>query len=79
MSVKPVIGLDYAGTITRTMIGNSRKGKVVSNNICLNISSGDGHSNFLDDVHITLIDKTDPKDPNRREHYWRPYSKGYGT
>ena len=33
--------------------------------------SGDGHSNFLDDVSITFIDKTDPKDPNRREHYWR--------
>ena len=33
--------------------------------------SGDGHSNFLDDVSITFIDKTDPKDTNRREHYWR--------
>ena len=31
--------------------------------------SGDGHSNFLDDVSITFIDKTDPKD--RCEHYWR--------
>ena len=39
MSVKPVIGLDYAG--------------------------------ILDDVSINFIDKTDPKDPNLREHYWR--------
>ena len=26
---------------------------------------------FLEDVTITFIYKTDPKDPNRREHYWR--------
>ena len=33
--------------------------------------SGDRHSNFLNDARITFIDKTDPKDPNCREHYWR--------
>ena len=33
--------------------------------------SGDAHSNFLDGVRITFIDKMDPKNPNRREHYWR--------
>ena len=29
------------------------------------------HSSFLDDVSIIFINKTDPKDPNNWEHYWR--------
>ena len=29
-----------------------------------------GHSGFLNDVSITLIGKTDPKDPTKREDYW---------
>ena len=33
--------------------------------------SSEGHNSFLDDVSIIFIDKTDPKDPNKREHYWR--------
>ena len=33
--------------------------------------ASEGHCSFLEDVTITFIDKTDPKDPNRREHYWR--------
>ena len=28
------------------------------------------HSDFLGNVSITLIDKTDGKDPKRRENYW---------
>ena len=34
----------------------------------------EGHCNFLEEVTITSIDKTGPKDPNRREHYWRQYT-----
>ena len=30
-----------------------------------------GHSGFLEDCTITLIDKTDDADPTRREEYWR--------
>ena len=30
----------------------------------------DGHNGFLEDVTITLIDKTDSKDPKNRENYW---------
>ena len=26
---------------------------------------------LLNDVEITLIDKTDPSDPERREQFWR--------
>ena len=33
--------------------------------------SSEGQNNFLDDVSIIFIDKTDPKNPNKREHYWR--------
>ena len=29
-----------------------------------------GHSKFLNDVSATLTDKTDPKDPTKREDYW---------
>ena len=30
-----------------------------------------GHCGFLEHVSITLIDKTDPSDPLKREDYWR--------
>ena len=30
-----------------------------------------GHNEFLNDVSITFIDKTDPSDPLKREDYWR--------
>ena len=29
-----------------------------------------GHSGFLNDISVTLIDKTDPKDPTKRKDYW---------
>ena len=29
-----------------------------------------GHSGFLHDVSITLIDKTDPSCPTKSEDYW---------
>ena len=30
----------------------------------------DGHNGFLEDVAITLINKTDHWDPKNRENYW---------
>ena len=30
-----------------------------------------GHTGFLEDCAITLIDKTDDADPTRREEHWR--------
>ena len=33
--------------------------------------ASEGHCRFFEDVTFTLIDKTELKDPNRREHYWR--------
>ena len=37
----------------------------------------EGHSGFLGNVSITLIDKTDGKDPKRRENYWMRALKTY--
>ena len=34
------------------------------------LNASQGHSGFLNDASIIFIDKTDPKDPNEREHYW---------
>ena len=36
-----------------------------------------GHNGFLNNVSITLIDKTDSKNPKRREDYWRRTMKTY--
>ena len=33
--------------------------------------SSEDHNSFLDDVSIIFIDKTDPKDTNKWECYWR--------
>ena len=32
--------------------------------------SSPGHRGFLNDVSVTLIDKTDGSDPKKREEYW---------
>ena len=37
----------------------------------------EGHSGFLGNVSITLTDKTDGKDPKRRENYWMRTLKIY--
>ena len=35
----------------------------------------DGHNSFLEDGAITLIDKTDGRDPKNRENYWMRFLK----
>ena len=47
------------------------KGKACMQQNLFENFAGEGHRSFLEDVTIILIDKTDPKDPNRREYYWR--------
>ena len=37
--------------------------------------SEEGHHSFLEDVSITLIDKTDPSNSLQRENYWRSILK----
>ena len=38
-----------------------------------------GHNGSLHDVLLTLIDKTDGKNPIKREHYWQHILKNVGT
>ena len=33
--------------------------------------SEEGHNNFLENISITLIDKTDPSNPLQRKNYWK--------
>ena len=47
-----------------------RKEACMQQLLCEHFSS-EGHSGFLDNVSIIFIDKTDPKDPSKRENYWR--------
>ena len=42
-----------------------------------NYFESEGHIEFLDDVSITLIDKTDGFNPNKRENYWMRTLKTY--
>ena len=51
--------------------------KHVSKNICLHILKSEDYSGFLGNISITLIDKTDGKDPKRRENYWMRALKTY--
>ena len=38
-----------------------------------------GHNGFLNYVSVTLIDKTDGKNPKNREDYWRTTLKTCST
>ena len=48
-----------------------RKESCIQQHLFDHFSSEGDNNNFLDDVSIISIDKTDPKDPNQRYHYWR--------
>ena len=37
----------------------------------------EGHSGFLGNFSVTLLDNTDGKDPKRRENYWMKTLKTY--
>ena len=37
----------------------------------------EGHSGFLGNFSVTLVDNTDGKDPKRRENYWMKTLKTY--
>ena len=42
-------------------------------------SSSPGHGGFLNDVSVTLIDKTDGSDPKKREDCWTKTLKNMAT
>ena len=45
--------------------------------VCKSIYLNMGHNGFLNNISITLIDKTDGKNPKKREDYWRRTLKTY--
>ena len=63
-------------TITKTMIRKMYRMMHVYRNICLRISKVNV-TVFLGNVSITLIDKTNGKDPIKRENYWMRALKIY--
>ena len=50
---------------------NFLKGQTCLQQYLLENFASEVHCSFFEDITIIFIDKTDPKDPNRREHYWR--------
>ena len=50
---------------------NFLKGQICMQQHFLEHFESEDHCSFLEDVTIIFIDKTDPKNPNRREHYRR--------
>ena len=48
---------------------NFLKGQTLMQQHLLEHFASEGHCSLLEDVTITFIDKTDPKNPNRRKHY----------
>ena len=71
MLVVPQIVSDIVGTITNVMTENLQEGRLVCKNIFLNILIVKGHNGFLHDVSVTLINKTDAKNPIKQDHYWQ--------
>ena len=55
---------------------HSRKESCMQEHLFKNFNSM-GHNGFLNNVSITLIDKTDGKNPKKREDYWRRTLKTY--
>ena len=61
----------------RIMIENhSRKESCMQEHLFKHVNSM-GHNGFLNNVSITLTDKTDGKNPIKREDYWRRTLKTY--
>ena len=70
MLVVPLIVPDIVRTIMNTMTEKMREVKLVFKNIFKNNFNSDGHNGFLHDLSVTLINKSDAKNPIKQEHYW---------
>ena len=57
------------GTITSPIIESFMGKSLACKNIFIDFSSP-GHSGFLNDISVTLIDKTDGSHPEKWEDYW---------
>ena len=65
MLVVPLIVPDIVRTIMNTMTGEACFQEHLSENV-----NSDGHNGFLHDLSVTLINKSDAKNPIKQEHYW---------
>ena len=68
------LGID--GITIRIMIESILVRRVVCKNISLNILTA-WDKGFLNNVSITLVDKTDGKNPKKKEDCWRRTLKTY--
>ena len=65
------MNLDIDGTIIRILQEILKDENTACKDICMGILIYlPGNWGFLNYVSVTLIDKTDPKDPTKREYYW---------
>ena len=64
------------GIITSLKVSFKRGEKCIQEYL-YNYFESEGHIEFLDDVSITLIDKTDGFNPTKRENYWMRTLKTY--
>ena len=63
------MNLDVGGTIIRITQESLKEDNSVCKNTCMSILIY-RITGFLNDISVTLIDKTDPTDPTKREDYW---------
>ena len=66
-----LISLCTDGTTLRTANVKQKEDKIICKNIYMIIFLSEDHDGLLNNVEITLIDKTDPSDPERREEFWK--------
>ena len=53
------------------MHGRNVKGQTCKQQHLFEHFASEVNCSFLEDVIVVFMDKTGPKDPNRREHYWK--------
>ena len=61
---------DIVATTINVMTENMQEVRLICKNIqYFQHFNSDGHNGFLHEISVTLIDKTDAKNPIKREHY----------
>ena len=66
-----LISLGTDGTTIRTANIKQKEGKIICKKYLHDHFLSEDHDGLLYNVENTLIDKTDPSGPERREEFWR--------
>ena len=74
LNVRPV--LSSMLVVPQNVLDKKFDRKYVKGELCLQEHlfehfNSEGHNGFLHNVLVALINKTDGKNPTKREHYWR--------